>query len=312
MADSARLLWHVPYPLLLTIVTALITALIVLVPYKRYATLLKFLGLALLTYIGSAFMVHVDWRHVLSATLIPHIEWNKAFVLTLIAVFGVTISPYEFFWQADEEVEELPAKAKTIAKRRKVKFADIRALRSDTIFGMFFSNVITFFIIVTAAAALNAHGHTDVQTVTQAAATLRPLAGSLAFMLFAIGILSSGMLAIPVMAGSSGYAVAGALGWSRSLGKPFWQEWGFYGVIVASCAIGLFVNAIHVSPFKLLYYAAVLNGVISPPLLFIVTHMSGNPKIMGEHANSPFGNIAGYSLCAFMAVALVGFVVLSR
>jgi len=314
MAESAQLLWHIPYYVMLSMMTLLIAALIVLVPYKRYAAFLKVLGIALLTYVISAFTVHVDWKHVLSATFIPHIEWSKAFILTLIAVFGVTISPYEFFWQASEEVEELVDERKLAAegaKRPKITTPEVHALRSDTIFGMFFSNVITFFIIITAAASLNAHGQTNVQSATQAAQALRPLAGPFTFVLFTIGIVSSGLLAIPVMAGSSAYAVAGAAGWPRSLGKPFWQEWGFYGVIVASCVIGLFVNAVHVPPFKLLYYAAVLNGVISPPLLFIVTNIADSRKIMGKRVNSRASSIAGYGLCAFMSLALVGFLVLS-
>ncbi|MHB8147215.1 MAG: NRAMP family divalent metal transporter, partial [Vulcanimicrobiaceae bacterium] len=234
MADSMQLLWRIPYYVLLALMTLLIMALIVLVPYKRYAAILKILGITLLTYVVSAFTVHADWKQVFSATFIPHIEWSKGFILTLIAVFGVTISPYEFFWQANEEVEELVDNSKMLregAKRPTTTSPDIRALRNDTIFGMFFSNVITFFIIVTAAAALNAHGHTNIQTAAQAAQALRPLAGPLTFMLFTIGIVSSGLLAIPVMAGSSAYAVAGAAGWPRSLGKPFWQEWRFYGII---------------------------------------------------------------------------------
>ncbi len=314
MADSAQLLWHIPYYVMLSAMTLLIAALIVLVPYKRYAAILKVLGITLLTYVISAFTVHADWRHVLIATFVPHIEWSKAFILTLIAVFGVTISPYEFFWQASEEVEELVDESKIAAegaKRPKITAPEVRALRSDTIFGMFFSNVITYFIIITAAASLNAHGHTNVQSAAQAAQALRPLAGPLTFVIFTVGILSSGLLAIPVMAGSSAYAVAGAADWPRSLGKPFWEEWRFYGIIVASCVVGLLVNAVHVPPFKLLYYAAILNGVISPPLLFIVTNIAGSRKIMGKRVNTRASNAAGYGLSAFMALALVALLVLS-
>ncbi|MDQ2866025.1 MAG: divalent metal cation transporter [Candidatus Eremiobacteraeota bacterium] len=314
MAESTELLWHVPYYALLLAATFLISALIVLVPYRYYAAYLKFVALALLTYVVSAFTVHVDWKQVALATVVPHFEWSKGFVLTLIAVFGVTISPYEFFWQASEEVEELVYDKKIPAAgkgRPNTSKADVRILRNDTIFGMFFSNAITFFIIITAAATLHAHGHTDVQSATQAAQALRPLAGPLTFILFTAGIVSSGLLAIPVMAGSSAYAVAGAFDWPRSLGTPFWREWRFYGIIVASCFVGLLVNATHVPPFKLLYYSAVLNGIVSPPLLFIVTQIAGNGKIMREQANSRFSNFAGYSLCAFMSLALAGFVILS-
>jgi len=315
MAESTQLLWHIPYYLLLALTTLITTALIVLVPYRNYAVYLKFLGLALLTYVISAFTVHVDWRQVLTATFVPHLEWNKDFILTLIAVFGVTISPYEFFWQSSEEVEELVDEHKLKreeASRPQTSRADVRFLRYDTVFGMFFSNAITFFIIITAAATLNAHGHTDVQSATQAAQVLKPLAGNFTFFLFSVGIVSSGLLAIPVMAGSSAYAVGGAFNWSRTLSKPFWQEWRFYGIIVASCVIGLLVNALHIPPFKLLYYAAVLNGVISPVLLFVVTQIAGNPKIMKQFTNSRFSSVLGWSLCAFMTLALVAFMVLSR
>jgi NRAMP (natural resistance-associated macrophage protein)-like metal ion transporter len=315
MAESAQLLWHIPYYLLLALTTLITTALIVLVPYRDYAVYLKFLGLALLTYVISAFTVHVDWRQVLTATFVPHLEWNKDFILTLIAVFGVTISPYEFFWQSSEEVEELVDEHKLKreeASRPQTSRADVRFLRYDTVFGMFFSNAITFFIIITAAATLNAHGHTDVQSAAQAAQVLKPLAGNFTFFLFSVGIVSSGLLAIPVMAGSSAYAVGGAFNWSRTLSKPFWQEWRFYGIIVASCVIGLLVNALHIPPFKLLYYAAVLNGVISPVLLFVVTQIAGNPKIMQQFTNSRFSSVMGWSLCAFMTLALVAFMVLSR
>ena len=315
MAQSAQLLWHVPYYLLLALTTLMTTALIVLVPYHRYAVYLKYLGLALLTYVISAFTVHVDWRQALTATFVPHLEWNKDFILTLIAVFGVTISPYEFFWQSSEEVEELVDERKLKKEegsRPQTSRRDARALRYDTVFGMFFSNMITFFVIIAAAATLHAHGHTDVQSAVQAAQVLKPLAGNFTFVLFTVGIVSAGLLAIPVMAGSSGYVISGAFNWSRTLSKPFWQEWRFYGVIVASCLIGLLVNALRIPPFRLLYYAAVLNGVISPVLLFVVTQIAGNPKIMKTFTSSRFSSVMGWSLCAFMTLALVAFVVLSR
>jgi NRAMP (natural resistance-associated macrophage protein)-like metal ion transporter len=312
MAESAQLIFHIPYYLLLALTTSLATMLIVLVPYRRYAVYLKVLGLALLTYVISAFTVHVDWREVLTATFVPHFEWNKDFILTLIAVFGVTISPYEFFWQSSEEVEELVVEHKLDreeASRPQTTWFDVRFLRYDTLSGMFFSNVITFFVIITAAATLHAQGHTDVQSAAQAAAVLKPLAGNFTFILFTVGIVSAGLLAIPVMAGSSAYAVGGALNWSRTLSKPFWQEWRFYGIIVASCLIGLLVNALRVPPFKLLYWSAILNGVISPVLLFVVTQIAGNAKIMKEFTSSRPSSVMGWSLCAFMTLALVAFVV---
>lgn len=312
MAQSAQLLLPISYYVLLALITVMTTALIVLVPYHRYATYLKFLGLALLTYVVSAFTVHVEWRQVLTATFVPHIEWNKDFILTLIAVFGVTISPYEFFWQSSEEVEELVDAQKLTregASRPQTSWGAVWFLRQDTIFGMFFSNAITFFVIIAAAATLHVQGHTDVQSAVEAAQVLKPLAGNFTFVLFTVGIVSAGMLAIPVMAGSSGYAVGGACNWSRTLSRPFWQEWRFYGIIVASCLLGLLVNALRIPPFKLLYYSAVLNGVIAPVLLFLVTQIAGNPKIMKQFTSSRPGSIMGWSLCAFMTLALVALMV---
>ncbi|HEY5340706.1 MAG TPA: divalent metal cation transporter, partial [Candidatus Aquilonibacter sp.] len=271
-------------------------------------------GLILLTYVVTAFLVHADWGTIVFSTFIPHVELTKAFMLTLIAVFGVTISPYEFFWQANEEVEELVDEHAIPREgvRPQSAPAEVRAVRGDTAFGMFFSNLVTFFIIIVAAATLHVHGHTDVQNAADAARMLRPLAGPFAAMLFGIGIVGSGLLAIPVMAGSSAYAVGGSLGWPRSLAKPFWQEWRFYGVIVASCVIGIAVNFAHIPPFTLLFYAGVLNGIISPPLLFVVTRIAGNRKLMGRYANNRFSSAIGWTLCAFMSLALVLTFVLSR
>ncbi len=289
MAQSVQLLWPAPYLFILLLVTAITTALILLVPYRTYATYLKFLGLILLTYVVTAFFVHADWGTIVFSTFVPHIEVTKAFILTLIAVFGVTISPYEFFWQTNEEVEELVDEHEIPREgvRPRVRPSEVRAVRSDTAFGMFFSNLITFFIIVVAAATLHAHGRTNVQNAAEAARTLRPLAGPFAATLFGIGIVGSGLLAIPVMAGSSAYAIGGALDWPRSLAKPFWQEWRFYGVIVASCVIGIAVNFARIPAFTLLFYAGVLNGIISPPLLYAVTRIAGNRTIMGRLRQQP-------------------------
>lgn len=315
MAESTQLIWHLPYYVLLALTAFVTTVLIVLIPYRNYALYLKFLGLVLLAYVISAFSVKVDWRQVLTATFVPHVQWNKDYVLTLIAVFGVTISPYEFFWQSSEEVEELVDEKKLDregSSRPQTSRAALRFLRNDTVFGMFFSNAITFFVIITAAATLHAHGYTDVQSAAQAAQVLKPLAGGFTASLFTVGIISAGLLAIPVMAGSSAYAVGGAFDWSRTLSKPFWQEWRFYGIIVASCMVGLLVNALHVPPFKLLYYSAVLNGVISPVLLFMVTQIASNRRIMKQFTSPRFSVVMGWSLCGFMTVALIAFVVLSR
>jgi NRAMP (natural resistance-associated macrophage protein)-like metal ion transporter len=315
MAESFQLLWRIQYWLILAVATPVVVALIVFVPYRQYATYLKFLGLTLLSYVAAALTVHVNWHVALTRVFIPGIVWNKSFVLTLIAVFGVTISPYEFFWQSNQEVEDLVDKGAITGndtQRPATSAKDIRFLGWDTRFGMFFSNAIAFFIIVTAAATLHAHGHTDVQSASEAAELLRPIAGPYAFVLFTLGIVGAGLLAIPVMAASSAYAVGGAFGWPQSLAKPLKTEWRFYAIIAISCFVGLVVNIVHIPPFKLLYYSAVLNGVISPFLLFMVTHIANDERIMGQYKNRWWSTTVGYALCGFMSLALIGFVVLSR
>lgn len=315
MSQSVQLLVHLPYIAILLAVTAIATALIVIVPYRSYATILKFLGFTLLTYVATAFFVHADWRAVALSTVLPHIALSKDYLLTLIAVLGVTISPYEFFWQANEEVEELVEEGairREGARRGRPDPQSVRRVRNDTIFGMFFANLITFFIIIVAAATLHAHGQTNVQSADQAARTLLPLAGPAAFALFAAGIVSSGLLAIPVMAGSSAYAVGGSLGWPRSLARPFRQERKFYGIIIASCVIGIAVNFTRIPPFTLLFYSGILNGVVSPFMLFVVTQVGSNRRIMGAYVNNRFSATMGWLLCGFMTAALVAWAVLSR
>jgi NRAMP (natural resistance-associated macrophage protein)-like metal ion transporter len=315
MAQSLQLLVRMNFWILLGIVTLATTLLIVLVPYRQYVTYLKYLGLVLLAYVATAFFVHADWRAAAVSTFVPHIELKKDFILALIAVLGVTISPYEFFWQANTEVEEMVDEG-TIpeegARKPRVRDAALADVTKDTWFGMFFANLITFFVIIVAAAALHAHGHTNIQSATDAAATLRPLAGPFAFALFALGIVGSGLLSIPVMAASSAYAVGGALGWPRTLSKPFWEEWGFYGVIVATCVVGVLINLLRIPPFTLLFYSGVLSGVISPFMLFVITQISGNRRIMGAHVNNRFTATMGWLLCVFMAAAVVALLVLSR
>jgi len=315
MAASAQLLWHISYYFWLFIVVVGTVLLIVLLPYRTYASYLKFLGLALVTYVITAFTIKVNWREVVSATLIPTIRFDKDYLLNLIAVFGTTISPYEFFWQASEEVEEQIAEhkiSKDDEKPAATTLQEILFVRWDTTFGMFFSNLIMYFIILVAASTLGRHGINNIDTAADAAQALRPLAGPMTFALFTLGIVSAGLLSIPVMAASSAYAVAGAFNWRASLAKTFRQEPAFYGVIVGSALVGLLVNLLPIPPFKLLYYTAILNGVISPPLLFMVVHISSNRRIMGPYANPPLIKLAGWVLVAFMTLALIALAIFSH
>jgi NRAMP (natural resistance-associated macrophage protein)-like metal ion transporter len=307
MAQSGQLLWHIPYFVWLIIVTAGTVPLIVFVPYKTYATYLKFLGLTLLTYVAAATTIAINWREVLSAAFSPRIRLDKDFLLNIVAVLGATISPYEFFWQGNEEVEELIAQKRIKKQGEKpvTTAIDFQLLRVDTFFGMFFSNFVAFFIILTTAYTLGRHGIANINTAADAAQALRPLAGPLAFWLFALGILSVGLLSIPVLAASSAYAVSGALDWPRSLARNFRQEPGFYGVLIFTSLLGLSINLLPIPPFKMLYYTAILNGIISPPLLFMVMSIAGDPRIMGKHANSAFMKVMGWTLFAFTTAALV-------
>ena len=302
MAQSAQLLWHVPYYVLLLAITVLTLALVVLVPYHVYAFYLRFLGLALLTYIVTAFTVKVDWLQVVRATFAPSLRFDKAYWLNIVAVFGTTISSYEFFWQASQEVEE-----GVVATSGAMRF-----LRWDTIFGMFFSNLIMFFIILTAAFTLGKHGVGNIDTAAQAAEMLRPLAGPATFVLFTVGIVSAGLLALPVLAGSSAYAICDTFGWPCSLEKNFHQEPAFYRTIILSALLGLAINLLPIPPFKLLYYTAILSGIIAPPLLFIVVQIAGSRKIMGAYVNSLGVNVMGWLLFAFMSLALVALLVSLR
>lgn len=308
MAQSLGLVWHISFNVLLALTAVLMVLLITLVPYKQYANTLKFLGLLLLAYVASAFTVHVNWGEALRGTIVPHVEFTKDFILAFIAVLGVTISPYEFFWQSSEEVEELLEEGKIAepgVDRPQINDADVRHVVYDTAFGMIFSNVITFFVILTAASTLYVAHITNVQTAADAAQALRPLAGQYTFVLFMLGIVASGLLAIPVMAASSAYAICGALLLPRSLAQPLWKAPQFYGIIALTCAIGVVVNFFHVQPFRLLYYSGVLSGLISPFLLFIVTLTASNRRLMGKYVNRWWSNVFGYGMAAVMAAAAV-------
>lgn len=309
MAQSGQLLLHIPYWAWLALTTAVTVPLIVFIPYKTYAAYLRFVGISLLAYVAAAATIKVDWRAVVHATFLPHVALDKEFMLGLVAILGTTISPYEFFWQTSEEVEEL-VEAHAIPKegrRPPERAVDLRWLLWDTAFGMFVANLIMYCIMLVAAFTLARHGITNVDTAAQAAEALRPLAGPATFLIFALGILSAGLIAIPVMAGSSAYAVAGAFNWQRSLRKSPRSEPKFYLVIVGTALVGLFVNVLPIQPFKMLYYTAVLNGIISPLMIFIVLMIARDRRVMGKHVNSLPANVLGWILFAAMSLAVAAF-----
>ncbi|WP_413436895.1 NRAMP family divalent metal transporter [Sulfuriferula sp. GW1] len=278
----------------------------VFIPYKRYVRILKWFTLALLAYVATVFVIHVPWAEALTRTLAPHLSWKPEYITTVVAVFGTTISPYLFFWQASEEVEDLRANphAQPLIKQPDQAKASLRDIKIDTLIGMGFSNLVAFFIILTTAVTLNLHGITDIQTSAQAASALRPIAGDFAFMLFSAGIIGTGLLAIPVLAGSSAYALSGAFKWKNSLEYTPLRAKGFYGIIILSTVIGVALGFTPINPIKALYWSAVINGVISVPIMVVMMLMAVRPEIMGRFVLSPRLRMLGWLATLMMALAV--------
>lgn len=295
MADATRLLIpSVPFSLFLIGYTVLILVLEIFLSYKTYASVLKWLALSLLGYLLTAFIVTTDWKQVLLAAISPTFSFERDFVIGIVALLGTTISPYLFIWQANEEIEEeIAAGRTTIRQRRGASKQEISTMRRDTAVGMGFSQTITFFIIVTATNTFFVHGLHDIQTTAQAAEALEPLAGSFASYIFALGIVGTGMLAVPVLSASASYALSEALKWHSGLYKKLKQAHGFYGAITIATLIGLLINFSGLNPIKALYWAAVFNGIITPPLVLIILMVANNKKIMGKWANGRWSNVFG-------------------
>ena len=303
MAASIELIVPIPASVSLAVVTVFSLALQIFVPYPAYARFLKYLALSLLSYVVAAFMIKQDWVLILQSTIIPHIAFSKEYILNLTAILGTTISPYLFFWQADEEAEEeiSDGRLREIgAKPPHITARFIRQMRLDTALGMFLSQLVTFFIIATVATTLSI---SPITPAAEAAAALRPIAGDWAFFLFALGIISTGLLAIPVLAGSAAFAVGEAAHWKVGLEKKFDKARMFYGVIVVSTLVGLFVNLLDIDPITLLYYSAALNGVLAPPLMVIILIIANNKRILGKQTNGALSNTLGIIITAVMGVA---------
>lgn len=279
----------------------------IFIPYDRYVRLLKWLTLALLAYVGTAFVVHTPWTEVFAKTVWPHLSWKPEYITTVVAVFGTTISPYLFFWQASQEVEDLQANpdAKPLRDAPDQAHANFRRIKIDTSLGMGFSNIVAYFIMLTTAVTLGLHGITDIQTSAQAATALRPIAGEFAFWLFSAGIIGTGLLAVPVLAGSAAYAMAGAFHWKNSLElKPVLAR-KFYGIIAISTAIGVALCFAPIDPIKALYWSAVINGVISVPIMCVMMLMAAHPKIMGRFVITVKLKRLGWLCTGVMAVAVL-------
>ena len=281
--------------------TILLLGLIIYLPYHKIAATLKFLCVVLLVYLIVPFLYKQDWLDIAKNTFIPNIQFNKEFVAVLVGILGTTISPYLFFWQASMEVEEMAHKKRHLIVNKRI----ITDMKQDVDFGMSFSGVVMFFIILTTGTVLYKGGIHQIDTVEQAAAALKPLAGNFAYLLFAIGVIGTGLLAIPVLSGSLSYIISETFGWEKGLDKKFHEAKAFYLVMVISLILGLSLNYIGISPIKALIYTAILYGLTAPVLIAIILHISNNKKVMGNFTNSRFSNVLGFSALILMTVAAV-------
>jgi len=279
----------------------------VFIPYQKYVRILKWLTLGLLAYVATVLTVHIPWGEVALRTVWPKMAWTAASVTMIVAVFGTTISPYLFFWQASQEVEDLQADADAQALRRTPEQAPLQfqRIKLDTAIGMGFSNLVAFFIMLTTAVTLGAQGITHIDTSAQAASALRPIAGNFAFALFSLGIIGTGLLAIPVLAGSAAYAMAGAFHWKSSLELAPRAAKKFYGIIATATLIGVALCFTPLNPIQALYWSAVINGVISVPIMALMMGMAARPAIMGTLTISRRLRALGWLCTAVMAVAVL-------
>lgn len=312
MASSVQMLLPLPFPVLLLIIMLITLMLEIFVSYKLYAKYLKYLTFSLFAYIITGLLVKQDWGAIIHATFIPSISFSKEYLLNIVAILGTTISPYLFFWQASEEVEEEVENKKLRMMGvgiPRITTRDIRTMRFDTTMGMLFSIIVMFFIIITTASTLHQSGITKIETAPQAAEALRPVAGDWAFFLFTLGIVGTGLLAIPVLAGSASYALSESFGWKEGLYRKFQQAHGFYGVITLATIAGLLINFTSIKPFTLLYYTAVLNGICAPPLLILIMLIANSEKIMGRFTNASLSNWLGWIIVAVMSIASIALLV---
>jgi NRAMP (natural resistance-associated macrophage protein)-like metal ion transporter len=277
--------------------------------YEAMVRVLKWLTLALLAYVGVVFMLHVNWQHVLVRTLVPSFEGGAAYWMMVVAVLGTTISPYLFFWQAAQEAEQRSRMAeRDLAHHARFVREHLARIKMDTTIGMVFSNVIAFCIMLATAITLNEHGITDIQTTRQAAEALRPIAGEFAFMLFALGIIGTGMLAVPVLAGSAAYAVADVFEWRSGLDRTVAEAKGFYGVLVSATVVGTLVDFTSLDPIRALVWSAVANGVVAVPIMAVMMLLGTNRAILGEYTLTLRHRILGWFATGVMMAAVVAMI----
>jgi NRAMP (natural resistance-associated macrophage protein)-like metal ion transporter len=309
IAAAINLLVPIPTVWLIIPIAILIVVLQVWGSYKLISRIFKWLTLTLFGYVIAAFLARPPWREVFKATFIPQFSLSGKYLLTLVAILGTTISPYLFFWESSQEVEEeIEMGRRTQAEREGATYAELHGAAWDTNIGMFFCNLVFYFVILAAASTLHVAGKTSIQSAAEAAQALRPLAGNASSMLFALGLIGAGFLAVPVLTGASAYAVAETFGWECSLADKPHEAKQFYAVIAGSTLIGLLLNFLNINPMAALFWTAVINGLISPPLLVIIMLVSNNEKVMGDNVNGRGANLIGWVATAVMFAAAIGMI----
>ncbi|NMB92180.1 MAG: Nramp family divalent metal transporter [Parcubacteria group bacterium] len=310
MAAALQLIFPINFTIAMLLFTAIILVLEIFTSYKTYSQILKWLTLSLVSYILTVFFVQEPWGQILKATFIPHFELNFTFLFIIVGVLGTTISPYMFFWEAEEEVEEERERHQFRKDGKpKINSWSIRSMRLDNFLGMLSSNLVAWCIIVTTATVLHNHGITEIKNSADAAKALEPLvntfpnAGLLAKLIFSVGIVGLGLLAVPVLSASASYAVSEAFNWRASLNYKMKRAHGFYGIITIATLFGLFINFIGIDPVKALVVAAVINGIIAVPLIFLIAKIANNREIMGEYKSGKLSNIFTWLTFILMGIA---------
>ncbi len=311
MAKATQLIFpNFDYAILIIGFSLITLGMQIFLSYERYAKYLKWLALILLSYILSAFMINLNPIELLKHTVIPSISFSRDHIFLICGILGTTISPYLFFWQTSQEIEERILKGRTTIRLREgATKKEIKKMRTDVWSGMFLSNIVMYFIIATCAATLYANGIDNIDSAADAANALRPIAGENAYLLFALGIIGTGLLAIPVLAGSASYAISESLKWRHGLYHKLHQAPSFYGVIIISIFIGLLLNFVGIDPIKALLYSAVANGLIAPVVLILIVRISSNKKIMRENVNSEFSTAIGWYVVILMSIVAVAAIV---
>jgi NRAMP (natural resistance-associated macrophage protein)-like metal ion transporter len=309
MADATQMVTGVNALVWTPLYTALIVSFLFWSSYRQIARIFKWITLVLLAYVITAFFAGVDWHQALLATLIPRPVWSRDYVEVLVGILGTTISPYLFFWQASQEVEEERAMGRTLAQRRGATVEELRGLRVDVITGMFASNFIMYFIILTTSASLHAHGIVKIDTAKEAAEALRPLAGNAAYLLFTLGLIGTGMLGVPVLAGSCAYAIAEASAWRGSLEKRPRGAKKFYSVLGVAMLLGLAINYVGLNALKMLFWSAVTNGILAPPLILLILLLTSDRTVMGDQVSPMLERTLGWATFVLMTAAAVAMVI---